>query len=135
MPSHIRALVVTPNTYRQCASYTSMIFIGLQVVLFLFNYAADLSLGWARREERKRGERHVVVQNEREREREERNAAREKERERERERARATDRWTDRQRGKPKRGKWGGGRVGVHCLVHAAWESCGDVVWASMRSW
>ena len=83
-----------------------MIFIGLQVVLFLFNYAADLSLGWARREERKRGER----QNERERERRAKCSARK--RERKRERARETDRWTDRQRGKPKRGKWGGGRVG-----------------------
>lgn len=72
-----------------------MIFIGLQVVLFLFNYAADLSLGWARREERKRGERHVVVQNERERERREKCSARK--RERKRERARARDRQMDRQ--------------------------------------
>ena len=70
-----------------------MIFIGLQVVsvLFLFNYAADLSLGWARREERKRGER----QNERERERREK-SGRAKEREKERERARDSDRQMDR---------------------------------------
>jgi hypothetical protein len=76
--------------------------------LFLFNYAADLSRGWARREERKRGER----QNERERERREKCSARKRERKRESARATVTDRWTDRQRGKPKRGKWGGGRVG-----------------------
>ena len=78
------------------------VYVGLRcpdrnvVVLFLFNCAADLSLGWARREERKRGKR----QSEREREggwegergRDLRDGTRERKSERERERARATDR-------------------------------------------
>ena len=46
---------------------------------------------------------------------------------------RQTDGQTDRE-GNRKEGNGAAAGWGVHCLAHAAWESCGDVVWASMRS-
>ena len=96
------------------------VYVGLQVsvvVLFLFNCAADLSLGWARREERKRREERDRTKERgrvggREREGPEGWNAREKVRERKGESARdrQIDTCTDRQRGGTKREKHGGGR-------------------------
>ena len=89
-------------------------------------------VAWLGKERRKKERRET----ERKREREKREMQRAKEREKERERARDSDRQmdrhTERETEKREMGRRPGG--GVHCPVHAAWESCGDVVWVSMRS-
>ena len=84
-------------------------------------------VAWLGKERRKKERRET----ERKREREKREMQRAKEREKEREHARdrQMDGQTERETEKREMGRR---RVGG-ALVHAAWESCGDVVWASMR--